>query len=494
MSRKSETNQLKKKLKLNTLLTFIFVLTGSAFFISAFASEGTRFDLYEFCFVPKQFTTEDSREKYCNKLNTYRGVTWLVALEYENSVDFKKVTLIRGIKANRPYTGHLGLASASFFLLSWLCWNNATSKYKESLHKIIREKEKEILEFAMNQDKGLELLSRKLELEKQFISTQQDKQHAKELYALNDEYERKYLAEKAKEQKETELLARELKHETIRAETEEQRKIRYEAALAALKAKSKISSEAWEEESENKELTLESLKSKLKEHEGGWLWELIDNKKPLWIIGAQGSWKSNLASALILARHLFMGWKLVSLCDTHFHQNSEKGAPWENLIPLEPECYGFFDDGNGFNWDSVEEAIQAAFVRWRERRLSDPIVMSLWDEVTNYSDNVPSTDSWALRLNSDPRKANEACIMLAHGKTKRLTGGGEGTKEAMLENCLFIRLGASNSQSPTFKGKLEGWKDENGEIVEDMPISIPKDWFNPQSIGRLVHKNKKEEQ
>lgn len=493
MQKNTATAQLKKQLKLNSLLTLLLVLTGSVFFVFAFASEGTRFDLYEFCFTPKEFTSQESKTEFCNKTKIYRGVTWLVALEYQNSADFKKVTLIRGIKANRPYTGHLGIASASFFLLSWMSWKSATSKYKESLHKLIREKEKEILEFALSQETSLDLLNRKKELEKQYITTHQDKQHAKALYALNDEYELKYLAKKAKQQQETDSLVRELKHETIKAETEEQRKLRYQAAFEALKAKSKLKGDVWEDETESKELTVDSLKEKLQEHEGGWLWELIDNKKPLWIIGAQGSWKSNFASALILTRHLFNGWKLVSLCDTHFHQNREKGAPWEYLLPLEPQTYGYFDDGSGFNWDSVEQAIQDTFIRWRERRLSDPIVMSLWDEVTNYSDNVPSTDSWALRLNSDPRKANEACIMLAHGKTKRLTGGGEGTKDAMLENCLFIRLGASNSGLPTFKGKIEGWKDANGEIIEEMPITVPKEWFNPKSIAKLVYQKAKEQ-
>lgn len=486
MSKTLVTKKIRNRLKLNAVLTLGLVLTGSVFFISAFATEGTRFDLYEFCFKPTNLKNPKSASKFCGKSQVYRGVTWLVAREYENSTDFKKVSLIRGLKADRPDTGWIGLISAFFFLGAWLTWKEATLTYTSELHKLIREKERDILEFALLSDKDFELIMRQTKLEAKYEAEIQDRTHADAISDLKPDWEKKALREKALEQQETASLERELHNETLRAETEEQRKIRYEAAVAALKAKSKIdNTDPWEEEKKDI-LTKESLKLRLQEHEGGWLWELVDNKKPLWVVGGQGSWKSNFASTIAMCRYIFNGWKIVSITDPHMHQNRLKDAPWYNLIRLEPECYGQHEDGTGFNWESIEESIEACFKRWKERSLQSPIVVSIWDEVSSYSDNVNSSDGWALRINTDPRKANEAMILLAHGKTQRMTGGGKGTSEAKEENCIFLKLGSNNKGLPTFKGYLEGWKNEEGDIIEEMKITIPKDWFNPITIGELL--------
>ncbi|MFM6270233.1 MAG: hypothetical protein ACKPFA_27600, partial [Dolichospermum sp.] len=38
----------------------------------------------------------------------------------------------------------------------------------------------------------------------------------------------------------------------------------------------------------------------LKSHENGWLWDIINSLKPLWLIGNQGSGKTYTASAIAL--------------------------------------------------------------------------------------------------------------------------------------------------------------------------------------------------
>lgn len=480
------TTQLKSKLRANSLLTLSLVVAGSIFFIGAFGTEGTRFDLYEFCFTPKELKNVNNKDKYCNKYHVYRGVTWLVAKEYETNPDFKKVTLIRGLKADRPDTGWVGLASSFFFLCAFLSWRGATLQYMTSLHKLIREKEKEILEFASISDAEYGLVNRKVQLETQYEVAKQDRQHAEGMQNLYEDWELKAIREKSLEQKETQDLERELHNETLRAEKEKQSKERYEAALDALKAKSKIDkTDPWSEE-RDEPLTKDSLKQKLKEHEGGWLWELVEMRKPLWVIGAQGSGKTNFASALVLCRYLYNEWKLVSIADPQFHQNGAKDAPWSFLQFMEPTCYGMDEEGNGYHWEGIGDAIVETSKRWAQRGEKDPIIQSLWDEVTNYKDNVDIAPTFTKRLNSDPRKANEAIVLLSHGDSVAMTGGAEGSKKARKDNSLEVHLTAHNKQIPTFKGRIEGWKNEDGEVVEKMRITVPKEFFSPQAISQVI--------
>jgi hypothetical protein len=39
--------------------------------------------------------------------------------------------------------------------------------------------------------------------------------------------------------------------------------------------------------------------------------------------------------------------------------------------------------------------------------------------------------------------------------------------------------------TPTFKGKLTGFKDEDGNVLEDMPVTIPVTWFTPEKIRSM---------
>ena len=486
---KSVTEKLKNTLRLNTIVTAFLVAAGLASFIFAFGTEGSQFDLYEYCFKPPQFTDPKSESEYCTLDKRYKGVTWIIASERESNPELNKATFIRGIKATKPYSGWYGLSSAGCFLLAYTIWSATTNYYVVLLHSTLREQEKRIIENAVIHKNGLDLLMRKELLEKELVEDVQNRQQAERLYRKKSPTEKQVLAEQFLKQKELDELALHLKKSTIQAETAEQDKRKWEANLDALKAKAKAQDDLWGDGTpkEDEPLTKESLKKLLKSHEDGWLWELVCNRKPLWVIGAQGSFKSNFASCLVMCRYLFNGWKLASISDPQFHQNSKPGKPWEPLITLEPEVYGQTEDGSGFDWEGVGNAMESAFDRWSNRTESDPIIQSIWDEVTNYSSNVALTDKWALRLNSDPRKANEAIILLSHGKSKIATGGGDGLKETKEENSLFLRLGSRNDQSPTFKGRLEGWKDDNGELLEEKKVTIPKEWFNTVSISALLN-------
>jgi hypothetical protein len=164
------------------------------------------------------------------------------------------------------------------------------------------------------------------------------------------------------------------------------------------------------------------------------------------------------------------------------HQNRSKA--WKELISLEPKSYGANQD-----WNEVNAALNEAFKRWATREEDkDPTITTIWDEITNYSKHdecAKSASEFSGRAVSDPRKAAEGIILISHAFTNKTTGGSEGYAEAREGNSIQLRLTSTNKMKPTFKGKLTGFKNEDGEVLEELPISIPKDWFNPEMIAQM---------
>jgi hypothetical protein len=223
----------------------------------------------------------------------------------------------------------------------------------------------------------------------------------------------------------------------------------------------------------------------LQEHEGGWLWEIVDTLKPTFLLGSQGAGKSYFAASLALCKLFINQVKVASLTDPHFNKNREKG--WKKLIPLEPEVYGGAQD-----WEAVSEGIEQGFNRWTCRTEDDPPITSIWDEATNWAKHEEckkQAEEFMGRVLADPRKSAEGPIVITHSLTNAGTGGGAGFAEARGEGIIVIRLNANNKQKPTFKGKCEGLKDEDGSLIEEMQITIPK-WFNPESIAEMFEVKK----
>jgi hypothetical protein len=290
------------------------------------------------------------------------------------------------------------------------------------------------------------------------------------------------LQEKLDRARAMEFELAEAEHEMTLAEIQAA-KAQFQAEVAKKQHEvSKLSNPTPKKESTgNKEATKLELIEKLKDHEEGWLYELCTGYKPLWILGDMGSWKSYCGATIALCRYYLNDWLLQSICDPHGHQN--KHESWKELLQLEPTCYG----GNQ-NWEQINEGLKASFERWNTRTMKDAIITSIFDEVTNYSKHDESKDSakeFSSRAVSDPRKAAEGIIMIAHAFSNAATGGSEGYADARTGNSIQLRLTSTNKMTPTFKGKLTGFKDEDGNVLEDMPVTIPVSWFSPEKIRAM---------
>lgn len=473
---------IKKLLRRNSLVAGFAITAGFSLLIPAFSVEGTRFDYQEFCFKPP-ITHIDNVLAYCTGEKVRRGIAWKVAMELTNSQEFRnKVSLLSYLPAQNPHAGLFGLCSAAFFGAAFFMVKHGTQQLEENLDILVGNKRALVTERELEQTKHLNIQGLKAQQEEEFIRDLLSREHGSALLELMSGEERQLAAERYAKGEKLDEAGFDLQLATLKAQAAEQlekeARHRMETEKLNKPAKKKDSGS----EPTGNEAARAELIDKLKAHEDGWLYELCTGYKPLWILGDMGSWKTYCASAIALARYHLEGWKIESICDPHLHQNRSKG--WKELIALEPECYG-----SGQDWESVNSALLAAFDRWATREEDkDPIITSIWDEMTNYAKHeecAKAASEFSGRAVSDPRKASEGIILIAHAFTNQTTGGSEGYAEARVGNSIQLRLTSTNKMKPTFKGKLTGFKNSDGEVLEEKPITVPVEWFNPEVIRKM---------
>lgn len=263
------------------------------------------------------------------------------------------------------------------------------------------------------------------------------------------------------------------------AETEFDKPIKVQAEVETT-AEANIETEA-----EAIERSKSHLLELIANHEGGWISQLM--KKPVYIYGDQGAYKSYFAAFLALCRHYLRGHQVISIADPHFHQN--KNRCWKELV-----CLGVPGYGGNYNYHEVGQQIYAMFDRFAERTEDDAPLTSIFDELTMYKDEEGTREPGKLLIPkaiSCPRKANESPIFLAHDDTNSASGGSEGFAKARNRNMIKIELFADSEQKPLFRGNVSGIKDENGNYVEK-EISVAAKWIRPAYVWGLFDKNSQE--
>lgn len=248
----------------------------------------------------------------------------------------------------------------------------------------------------------------------------------------------------------------------------------------AREANSKFTQTPKTEEIGGKDAKFKQLIEDIKQHEGGWLWEVINSTKPIWLVGGQGSGKSSLASAIVLCRHHLLGQKLELICDAHGHKNRLKA--WKHLIPLECDVVGERND-----YEAIATGMTEAIARWSDRTEDDKPIQSLWDELTQLS-MQPECESEVKKFVrhslTDVRKANEFLICIAHAFTNAATGNPEGFKDLRNEETIQIKRKSKNGRQPLPHAELSGIYDDSGELILGQKVTIP-DWFYPDKLVEI---------
>lgn len=477
-----QEQQVSKHLRKNTLIAAVCAVAGFGLLIPAFSVAGSRLDQQEFCFLPKNLSNPEQHD-FCTGEKIRRGVAWRVAQEVAESQQFRtKATLLDYLPAQNPHAGIYGLAASSFFFAAFLVFKGGTSQLEDTLDVFVWNKKSVVLERALQANQHIDIEQLKKQQEGEFVKNIMNREHGDALYSLMGEGEKELAAKQHNKAIQLDDAQFNLQIAAMKAQTSEQLEKEAKHRIETEKLNKTPKSSKGETTATNAdEAAKDELISKLKEHEGGWLHTLVMSNKPLFIIGSQGSWKSYFAATVALCRYYLRGHSIISICDPHFNKNEKKS--WKEIKSLVSEVYGNLQD-----WESINLGIQAAFDRWTVRTEDDEPYTSIFDELTNYSKHsecAESSEEFMGRVLADPRKSNEGVIGIAHGFTNATTGGGSGFKETREEGSIQVRLNSDNNMKPLFKGKIIGFKDEEGELIDELKITIPKDWFNPSAIKKM---------
>lgn len=223
------------------------------------------------------------------------------------------------------------------------------------------------------------------------------------------------------------------------------------------------------------------LKKLIDEHEGGWIGQLM--QKPLLVWGDMGSYKSYFVAFLSLCRHYLRGHQIVSIADPHWHQNSD--LCWNKLVELGVPGYGANQ-----NYGEVGEQLHAMYQRFATRKLGDVHLTSIFDEVTKYSKKEGTMEPAKELIPSlvgDPRKSEESPILIGHDNTFVALGGGDGFSKSRDSGMIQLNLRSNSECEPLFRGTISGIKDEEGEFIKDLKITLDPSWMSPDYVWQLFN-------
>ena len=214
------------------------------------------------------------------------------------------------------------------------------------------------------------------------------------------------------------------------------------------------------------------------------LWELIQSdapwlgkllkRKPLLVVGPQGSGKTTFVKFLAMLRSLLLGHQ-IKVSDPHAH-NNDWFETWEVV-------------GSQYDYKGIDEALKNYFQRLKS---SNVAVTSVWDEVTNYADNCKSehSEKFLKSVLADCRKSDEFPILLSHGETLGSLGGGKGGASKMkTEGLTTLKLlresDSMGVDKPAFKGYLSGLDyAEDGKPIS-YSVELNSSWMNPEYLLNL---------
>jgi hypothetical protein len=218
---------------------------------------------------------------------------------------------------------------------------------------------------------------------------------------------------------------------------------------------------------------VDQLTEALKNHEDGWLWTVIKAVKPLWIIGEQGTGKTNTAVAIALIRKHCLDVPIYRIADRHM--NGANSKAWK-LLDAQVKAD---------NDSAIIEALQDTYERRLERIGQDlPDNQSeqfLLDEFTHLKDIDSETVKRFIKSTfSDTRKAKERFVGVTHLGTNEAFG--DGTAAMRKAGSILIEKFTVDGERPLPRVVVRhGLVDDLGNKLEDVEKSLPG-WFEANKI------------
>ncbi len=463
--------QFNRKMKVNTILVLGLIVCGCTALLPLW-NQRTKYDQIKFCFDPEVVQKPD-QNKYCIGSKIRVGISWIVEKERSDNIEFAtKVKFIGLIKAASPQTIWYGLGGSFSLLLAWGLFQSQTDELEKQFPLVFGNLRSHSIEIDLENEKHLGIVDHTKQEESRVVKDKITRQAQEEIDSEKSEDEIMLDHINGKLQGELAMKSHELQLSTLDKQIAENK-----LAVERLECDRSKLNKPTTNQTAIADKKAELLQT-LKDHEGGWLHDMVIGRMPIIIYGKQGAYKSYSAACLALLKAYFQDARLVSICDPHAHQNRDES--WRYLILMEPEIYGAHED-----WDEYAQGINDAFERWSDRTLKDAPIISIWDELTTMGVKLPGLAPELMpKIISAPRKANDNTICITHSLTNAGLGGVEGMSQAIADGTLRLKLKANALQQPLFKGVLSGWVDGEGNEIDELPVTLPE-WFRPEKLVEI---------
>ena len=209
--------------------------------------------------------------------------------------------------------------------------------------------------------------------------------------------------------------------------------------------------------------------------EHAWILQLLECETLL-VVGGQGFGKTRFVASLCYLRHLLMGHQLV-LVSPHGHQ--------DDFWAVQPI-------GSHGDYESIGKAITDYQGRIKHKNQQSKRLTQLWDEFTQYGGKVDNAQSLFTSVSTEPRKANEHHILVAHSEAKGIANGGgkasgfQDLKDACIVLTIHGKRGFTGKAEPAFKGHLKGFAYDDTGNPETVAVIYPKWMHYPEKLLRIL--------
>ncbi len=397
------------------------------------------------------------------KPSTYkRGISFLIDRERRNQLFNENIKIKQVLPPEDSSYGLMGIVSSVFFLSAYATSKALTNYQEKSIHsqfKLLKIKalENDLLEnihidlFTFSKQNQGEIIKQKIARESSARLAEMKSRGEIELDHLNGQLQGQLALKKHT------LTLSELDNQTAKNQ------------LELIETQKKIEKLNGNVGTTNTPKT--DLINALKVHEGGWLWDVINSLKPLWLIGNQGSGKTYTAAAIALIRKYCLGANIHYLIDRH--ATGDNASVWKYLQPSHTAEIE----------DDIVHAMQQSIMFWGNRIKSKPSEKSqiIVDEFTNLRGLVGEiADSFFKLSLTDTRKAKCYLLGITHNDTN--SSFADGTRDTRKAGMILIQKFSANGETPLPRVVVRyGLVDDQGNNLEDVEKSLPS-WFHPQKI------------
>ena len=404
----------------------------------------------------------------CKGYNVKRGISFLIDRERRNQLFDNNIKVVKILPPEDPGAVSYGLFS-SLFLLSAYATSKALTDYQEkSIHGQFKLLKIKALEADIVEQNHIDLFGfskqNQSEITKQVIA----RQSQETIQQLKSDGEVQLDHLNGQLQGQLSLKGHQLQLSELDKETAKNN-------LETLEVQRKIDKLSKPIQDSKQLPASEELKNSLidalKQHEGGYLWTIINSLKPLWLIGNQGSGKTYTASAIALIRKYCL--------DANIHYLIDRHATGDNA-----EVWRFLKSENiAETEDDIIHAMQQSIIFWGNRIKEKPTDKKqiIIDEFTNLRGLVGDiADSFFKLSLTDTRKAK--CYLLGITHNASNSSFAEGTSDTRKAGMILLQKFSANGETPLARVVIRhGLVDTAGNNLDDVERTLPT-WFHPQKV------------